>query len=100
MMVENLILFGKPLNNNNIEKLKHLSQSFSDYKIVFLEDAVNSVIISDELHENGISRFSYLYEDLKARGFEISTFQETIEKTTYLELIDLLEESNRIVSML
>ncbi len=114
-MVQNLILFGHSgFDLSNYQSLTKIAYNSTDYVIVLMEDGVNGVINpSSNQNENTTSDFKpykefiekniplyCVVEDLEARGFELTQLKVDINPLSYLELINLIETSNRVISLL
>ena len=114
-MAKNLILFGHSgFDLTNYKSLTKIAHNTVDSIVVLMEDGVNGVIKSsaiqnenttsdlepyNEIIEKNIPLYCVI-EDLEARGFEISQLKAEIKPLYYLELIDLIETSNRVISLL
>ena len=108
-MTKNLILFGHSgFDLNNYKSLTKITKNSTECLVVLMEDGVNGVIKTDatsdfepykDILEKNIPVYC-LVEDLEARGFESSQLKSSINQLTYLELIDLIETSNRVISLL
>jgi sulfur relay protein TusB/DsrH len=114
-MAKNLILFGySGFNLSNYRSLTKIANNTADCSVVLMEDGVNGVIKSltiqnadatsdfqpyKDILEKNIPVYCVV-EDLEARGFETSQLKSGINQLTYLELIDLIETSNLIISLL
>ena len=98
-MSQNLILYGKSFNIAETENLVLLSEKLPECDIVLMEDASIGAVSN-----NGISLSSQnlycLVEDLEARGFSKSQMLEQVKPITYLNLIDLIESTKRVISLL
>ena len=114
-MAKNLILFGHSgFDLSNYQNLTKIAYNTVDCIIVLMEDGINGVVKSStiqntdatsdfEPYKDILEKNIPLYcvvEDLEARGFEASQIKAGINQLTYLELIDLIETSNRIISLL
>ena len=114
-MAKNLILFGHSgFDLSNYNSLTKIAYNSTDCVIVLMEDGVNGVIKSSNFqNENAASDFKpykeilekniplyCVVEDLEARGFEQSQLKSGINPLSYIELIDLLETSDRVISLL
>lgn len=114
-MAKNLILFGHSgFDLTNYKSLTKISYNSADSVVVLLEDGVNGVIKTSNIqNENAVSDFEpykeifekniplyCVIEDFEARGFELSQLKTGIKPLSYLELIDLIETSDRVISLL
>ena len=114
-MAQNLILFGHSgFDLTNYKSLTKIAYNSTDCVVVLIEDGVSGVINSfgnqnenitsdfepyKEIHEKNIPLYCVV-EDLEARGFEQSQLKSGINPLSYLELIDLIETSDRVISLL
>ena len=114
-MAKNLILFGHSgFDLSNYQNLTKIAYNSTDCVVVLMEDGVNGVMKSSNFqNENATSNFKpykeiiekniplyCVVEDLEARGFELTQLKSGIKPLSYLELIDLIETSNRVISLL
>lgn len=114
-MAKNLILFGHSgFDLSNYQSLTKIANNSTDCDVVLMEDGVNGAIkTSNNQNENIASDFKpykeilekniplyCVVEDLEARGFELTQLKSGINPLSYLELIDLIETSNRVISLL
>lgn len=114
-MAKNLILFGHSgFDLSNYQSLTKIAYNSAECAIVLMEDGVNGVIKASNIqNENTTSDFEpykeilekniplyCVVEDLEARGFELSQLKSGIKQLSYIELIDLIETSNRVISLL
>jgi len=114
-MAQNLILFGHSgFDLTNYKSLTKIAYNSTDCVVVLIEDGANGVINSfGNQNENIASDFKpykeilekniplyCVVEDLEARGFEQSQLKSGINPLSYLELIDLIETSDRVISLL
>ncbi len=97
--MKNLILFGIPATNENINNLMKISRNLKDCSITFMEDATIGTVTKSEIKDIGHNLFC-LEEDFEARGLEHAQIPENIKFVNYLDLIDLISSSTRIISML
>ena len=114
-MAKNLILFGySGFDLINHQSLTKITNNSAECIVVLMEDGVNGVIktsnnqniniASDfepykEILEKNIPLYCVI-EDLEARGFGLIQLKSGINPLSYLELIDLIETSNRVISLL
>lgn len=103
-MAKNLILYGHSgFDLHNYKSLTKITNNSAECIVVLMEDGVNGLIKSSEPYNDILEKNIPLYcvvEDLEARGFETSQLKSGINQLTYLELIDLIETSDRIISLL
>ena len=114
-MAKNLILFGHSgFDLNNYKSLTKITNNTTESLVVLMEDGVNGVIKSStiqntdatsdfEPYKDILEKNIPLYcvvEDLEARGFKSAQLKSGINQLTYSELIDLIETSNRVISLL
>ena len=114
-MAKNLILFGHSgFDLSNYRSLTKITNNTADCNVVLMEDGVNGVIKSSTIqnvdatsdfqpYKDILEKNIPIYcvtEDLEARGFETSQLKVNINQLTYLELIDMIETSNRVISLL
>jgi len=103
-MAKNLILFGHSgFDLSNYMSLTKIAYNTVDCIVVLMEDGVNGLTKSSEPYNDILEKNIPLYcvvEDLEARGFEKSQLKSGINHLTYLELINLIETSNRVISLL
>ena len=114
-MAKNLILFGHSgFDLSNYQSLTKIAYNSTDCVVVLMEDGVNGVMKSSNFqNENATSNFKpykeiiekniplyCVVEDLEARGFELTQLKSGIKPLSYFELIDLIETSNRVISLL
>ncbi|MHA1476244.1 MAG: DsrH/TusB family sulfur metabolism protein [Promethearchaeota archaeon] len=114
-MAKNLILFGHSgFDLSNYQSLTKIAYNSTDCVIVLMEDGVNGVIKTSNIqNENMATDFKpykeilekniplyCVVEDLEARGLELTQLKSGIKPLSYVELIDLIETSNRVISLL
>lgn len=98
-MSENLILYGKSITIAETESLKLLSEQLNDCDIVLMEDASIGAVSKKELSLSSKNLYCMI-EDLEARGFSKSQMLEQVKPITYTDLIDLIESTKRVISLL
>ncbi len=114
-MAKNLILFGHSgFDLHNYESLTKITNNSTENIVILMEDGVNGVIKPSTIQSTDVASNFEPYkdileknipvycvvEDLEARGFNLSQLKSGINQLTYLELIDLIETSNQIISLL
>jgi sulfur relay protein TusB/DsrH len=104
-MTQNLILFGySGFDTTQLKNLSDLTSGLSDCGVVLMEDAVIGTSTTgnnsyDAFIKGGVKLYC-LEEDFNARGLETGTLVPGIESITYSTLIDIIENSPRVISWL
>ncbi|MHA1166717.1 MAG: DsrH/TusB family sulfur metabolism protein [Candidatus Hodarchaeales archaeon] len=105
-MIENLVLYGySGYDEYQRKNLASIALKLQNAGIVLLEDAVigSLKVGSEHPYAGFVEEKIPLYcvvEDLEARGMNSSLLEDGIKPITFSELIDLIEESQRLISWL
>lgn len=105
-MAENLVLYG--YSGYNVHQRKSLTKIVAQLEntgVVLLEDAVIGSLKGGKEHPYSelIQKKIPIYcviEDLEARGMNSKLLDDKISPITFSELIDLIEEAQRLISWL
>ncbi|MHA1718857.1 MAG: DsrH/TusB family sulfur metabolism protein [Promethearchaeota archaeon] len=109
-MAKNLILYGHSgFDMNNYGSFQKIALNCEDPIIILLEDGVigsvntlnieNKFVPYSDLLNKNIPLYCVI-EDLEARSYESSNLKENIKPISYLDLIDLIETSEQVISIL
>jgi sulfur relay protein TusB/DsrH len=105
-MAKNLIIYGySGFNPTQTMAITELAASLEDSAIALLQDAVIGTMKTDgpSPYQILIDQKIPLYcsaEDLEARGFNASGLDPAIKYIHYPEIIDLIANSERVISWL
>ena len=98
-MSKNLILYGKSVLTNELDSLTLVSKNLEDCEIVFMEDASIGAVLPEQVQHLTNTKYC-LIEDVEARGFNKSQVSENFKQLTYMDLIDLIDSTDRLISLL
>lgn len=105
-MAKNLIIYGfSGFNHDQKNRMQTIAVGLEDCAVALLEDAVIGAEkngtenpYADLINKN-IS-FYCVVEDLKARGMDPQKLSEGISPIGYVDLIDLIDQTEKIISWL
>ena len=97
-MGKNLILYGKSFNQKEMDNLTIMTENLEDLDVILLEDACLQSINDKKLIKK--KKKYTLREDILARGLSVAQISKDYEVISYLDLIDLIEETERVISIL
>lgn len=104
--ITNLVLFGySGYDDKQRNNLTSIVTKLEQPGIVLLEDAVIGSLKTGEIHpysellKKGVSIYCMI-EDLEARGMNSSDLEDRISPISFSDLMDLIEESQRLISWL
>jgi sulfur relay protein TusB/DsrH len=105
-MVKNLVLYGfSGFYHCQRNRLQSAITGLEDTAVVLMEDAVIGTVKTEKngpyssLKDEKITLYC-LSEDLNARGIDQSNLEPGISPITYDKLIDLIENSEKLISWL
>jgi sulfur relay protein TusB/DsrH len=105
-MVKNLILYGTSgFMSSYLDSMSPIAEGLSDAGVILMEDATigTSKTSNPTPYQRLIEHKVPLYcvvEDLEARGFTPESLLEHIKPVSYGDVIDMIEQADRVVSWL
>jgi sulfur relay protein TusB/DsrH len=107
-MAKNLILYGQSgFNCNMAKKLETIAVNLDDCIVALMEDASLGTVksLTDNIGESRYAKIQdqkvnlvVLQEDLVARGYTSDNLIDGIKPVSYLDLVDLIESADRVIS--
>ena len=101
-MTKHLILFGfSGFNAPRVSELTTTLAALEDPAIVLMQDAVIGCHTSEPYQNLLANTHIYvLKEDFEARGFATDTLASGMTLISYLELVDLIDSAEKVISWL